>query len=306
MSAEPRPDPDRARWVVLRNRKSGRAQEKDAALDAAIAALGEAEVIALDPGADLAARARATAERGADVVVAAGGDGTAMAVARGLCGTGTALGILPQGTFNFFARGLGLPEDREAAARALTTARRHRLSLGALEGEVFLNNVSFGIYPAILKDREELYRSWGRSRLAAYWSVLRTFARAQRPLRATLTLDGVEREVVTPLIFIARSAYQLQFFNLPGVEAVQKDRMVVFLGARQGRRGLFLQAWHLWRGTMQEGRDIEVLTAREIIVRTRRRRVLVACDGEKARLPSPVHLAMMDDCLDVLIPKETA
>ena len=299
-SAQPTADQDR--WVVLRNRKSGNAKDEDEELDAAIAELGEVEVVELDPDSDLSGRARQAAKDGASVVVAAGGDGTAMAVARGLCGTGTAMGILPQGTFNFFARGLGLPEDRVEAARALRVASRSRLSLGAVEGEVFLNNVSFGIYPAILKDREEVYASWGRSRVAAYWSVIRTFMKAQRPLRATLTLDGVERKVVTPLIFVARSAYQLDHFNLPGIEAVRDDRMVVFVGKRTGKRGLFLQAWHLWRGSMQVGRDIEVLTARELTVKTDRPRVLVACDGEKARLQSPVHLTMKDDCLDVLIP----
>lgn len=291
------------RIVVIRNRHSGKGDTATEAVQAVLERLGErAQLVEVAQGDDLAARARSEAEGGAAIVVAAGGDGTVMAVANGIAGTGAAMAVLPLGTFNYFSRGLGLPEDPVAAADTILTGRHHCLSVGAVAGSLFLNNVSIGIYPAILRERESVYRVWGRSRLAAYWSALKTFARAQRPLRITLDIDGSSRRFVTPLVFVARSAFQLEMFGLPGQEAVASDKLVVFIGTRRGRWGLFLQAWHLVRRSMKEGRDFEVLTGERLTVATRRPVVLVACDGEKFRLPSPVEVEMRSNALNVIVP----
>ncbi|GGL55068.1 diacylglycerol/lipid kinase family protein [Wenxinia marina] len=291
------------RIVVIRNRMSGLGEAARESLEAAIRTLGDrAEVVEVDPGDDIGAKAREAAKSGAAIVAAAGGDGTIMGVAQGLAGSSAALGVLPLGTFNFFARGLGLPEDAEEAARVLSQGRRMPMSLAAVDGQLFLNNVSMGIYPAILQEREAVYKSWGRSRLAAYWSVVKTFLKAQAPLKVTLDVDGRQRRYVTPLIFVARSAFQLEHFNLPGKSEVERDRLAIFVGSRTGRAGLFLQAWHLLRGTMKEGRDFDLLPADRVRVDTRRRTVLVACDGEKFRLPSPVTVEMKKNVIDVVVP----
>ena len=291
------------RITVIRNRSSGKGNTSSDVVEAAMRRLGgQARLVEVAPKDDLAARAREEAQSGADIVVAAGGDGTIMAVANGLAGTGAAMAVLPLGTFNYFARGLDLPEDPVEAAETILSGRRQRISLGAVADRVFLNNVSIGIYPAILKERETVYRAWGRSRLAAYWSVLKTFARAQRPLRIDLEVDGESHTYVTPLVFVARSAFQLEHFNLPGSEAVADDKLVIFVGTRRGRWGLVLQAWHLVRRSMKEGRDFDVLTGTRLVATTRRRQVLVACDGEKFRVPSPVEIEMRPDILDVIVP----
>ena len=82
--------------------------------------------------------ARDAAGGGCPVVIVAGGDGTVNAAAQGLCGTGTALGILPLGSANDLARELGIPRhDIAAAARVVTTGRIHSSDLGTIAGRVF-------------------------------------------------------------------------------------------------------------------------------------------------------------------------
>ena len=68
---------------------------------------------------NLAELARSAAERGADIVIAAGGDGTVSGVADGLTGLGTPLGIIPLGTTNVLARELGIPVNLEGACRLI-------------------------------------------------------------------------------------------------------------------------------------------------------------------------------------------
>src|SRR5216117_664002 len=70
---------------------------------------------------------------GFDVLVSHGGDGTAMQVAAGITGTGTALGLVPGGTGNVLAGNLRLPRSTASAARALLKARREPIDLGVVE-----------------------------------------------------------------------------------------------------------------------------------------------------------------------------
>ncbi len=82
---------------------------------------------------------------GATVVVA-GGDGTVSAVARALAGTPHTLGILALGTFNNFARSLGLPADIDSALEVVRSGRPQRAKVGRVNGRVFLEAAAIGFF----------------------------------------------------------------------------------------------------------------------------------------------------------------
>ena len=245
---------------------------------------------------------RAVAE-GHDTIVAAGGDGTVMGVAQALVGSGVPMGVLPLGTFNYFARGLGLPQEPAEAARAIRNGRVHRISVGAVNGQVFLNNASLGLYPAALRAREDVYRRWGRSRLLAHLSLLRTLYRFQRPHHLTIeTDDGTECTLRTPLLFAARSAYQVDYFGLDGREAISADQFAVYVARDGSRWQLFRMALRLATGRMRAGRDIDLITPRRMVVTPRHPRPYVAFDGEKRRMPAPLRFEILDDALSIILP----
>lgn len=292
-------------FLVIANARSGTNARDGEAIRRAMAELVEAGVKLRqwDPRTDLGRILDEEIAAGARSVVAAGGDGTAMALAQEMLGRDAAMAVLPLGTFNYFARGLGLSETPEEAARSLLTADRRPIRIGTVNGQAFLNNASLGIYPSILKEREDVYRRWGRRRLMAHWSVLRTFWRFQSPMHITLTLpDGTRQEARTPLLFVARSAYQLQRFGLAGEEAIARDRMALLIGRGQTRAELFRLAWRLVTRRMQLGRDYDLVEAERVRVETRRAQPLLAFDGEKRREQGPFDFAMSDAPLDILIP----
>ena len=94
---------------------------------------------------DLTNKARELAESGEPVVAAAGGDGTLMGAAQGLIGTGAALGILPCGTMNVFARELGIGSRQfDIALEAIKGDKRQEVDIFAVNGKPFLQVAGFG------------------------------------------------------------------------------------------------------------------------------------------------------------------
>lgn len=305
----PATGPVPAEFCVILNAASGAGGEEDPAATLRRhfgAGADRVRIVTVDRGHDLPGAIAEAVAAGHGVLVAAGGDGTIAAVAEAALAHGRTLGILPMGTFNFVARGLGIPQDPGAAAACLLDGRARPMPVAEVNGRLFLNNASLGIYPAILREREGIYRRWGRSRLAAYWSVLRTVLGAFRPLHLRVTVDGTTVRARTPLVFVARSAFQLDHYGLEGAEAVRAGRFALFLAPDAPPLRLALIALRLALGGLRPGRDIALVACDDIVVETRARRLLVAHDGERTRLPTPLRFRIRPDALRIIAPEAEA
>jgi YegS/Rv2252/BmrU family lipid kinase len=84
-----------------------------------------------------------------DLMILGGGDGTISGLVDHLVGTGTALGVLPLGTANSFARSLGIPLDISGAVEVIRQGRLKRIDLGMIDGDYFANCAAIGISPQI-------------------------------------------------------------------------------------------------------------------------------------------------------------
>jgi diacylglycerol kinase family enzyme len=257
-------------------------------------------------GKRLAAEAEDAAAEGFPILVAAGGDGTISAVAAAAHRHGRTLGVVPMGTFNYFARSFGLPEDLDAAMDLVAAGPTRTISVGEVNGRVFLNNASLGLYPAILARREGIYHRWGRSRLAAHWSVLSTFLRFNRAVPMDVTIDGETMRTRTPLAFAARNAYQLELFELPGVDDVRNGRFALFLAPDATRWSLILFALRLAWGSSDRGRDFRFLSGKAIDIETGGRPRLVARDGEREVMRPPFRFRVLVDALTIIAGPEEA
>lgn len=301
-------DLKRCRVTVILNAKSGR-KDAGARTDELRRRLGPAvgELI-LRPvrsGADIAPAARAAVARGSHVVAALGGDGTQSAVAGQLAGTSAAMAVLPGGTFNYFAREIGV-ETLDQALDALLAGKLARRDLGAVNDRIFINNASFGLYPRILESREVIYRRWGRSRIAAYGSVLVGLSGLRKPMHLTVTAGGARQDFHTPLAFVARSAFQLDHLGLEGAEAVRRGQFALFVAKGRTRRALVAAALRLAFGRMARGADFDLVVADTLTIETARRRRLVALDGEKAKMTAPFRLRVLPGALRVIVPSAGA
>lgn len=178
-------------------------------------------------GADIPAAARRAAARARAhgvPVVAAGGDGTINAVAQAAHDVGCPMGVVPQGTFNYFSRTHRIPLDTEAATQALLAARPKPVQVGDVNGRLFLVNASLGLYPDLLEDREKFKSQFGRNRVIALVSALITILREHRQLRLRIEASGEERNVHASTLFVGNNRLQLQQVGLPPTRAIEQGR----------------------------------------------------------------------------------
>ena len=297
--AAPDRAPDARRIAVILNPGSGTMRSEPDRAGRIERAFGDrARILRIGDDGPVKAAERA-ADKGATCLVAAGGDGTIAAVAQVASDRGLEMGVIPGGTFNYVARGYGIPENPEAAARMILDGTARPVDLGDVGGRVFLNNLSLGIYPVILTEREDVYGRYGRSRVAAYWSVVKVFARFQSPLRLRIALADGEVAMKTPLLFIARSAYQLREFGLAGEDAIRKGGIAVFAAPSASRWRMFLAAWRLVRRVMQPGEDF-TLYREDAVTIGGPKRALVAADGEKFKADLPIRVSVRRGGLNLI------
>jgi diacylglycerol kinase family enzyme len=238
-------------------------------------------------------------------IVAGGGDGTIAAIASTLVGTDKDLGVLPLGTFNYFARNLGIPLELEDAALNLIEGHPICVDVGMVNDRIFLNNSSLGLYPDILRSREREYRRWGRSKIVAYFTVLQSILRPSRSLGIRLSADGKDYVRRTPLIFIGSNKYQLAEFNLPGHSCVDNGELACYLTAHVRRSGLLRLALRTLFRRLRTDTDLHVLCASEFWIDNKRKRVRVAMDGELALMNTPLYYRSAPGALRVIVPQES-
>jgi diacylglycerol kinase family enzyme len=255
-------------------------------------------------GEELVELAREAVSNGARAVVAGGGDGTVSAVASLLAGTEKPLGVLPLGTLNHFAKDLGVPLDLLGAARTCSEGRVARVDAAEVNGRIFVNNSSLGLYPRIVRRREKLRERLGSGKWAAFLRAAFAILRRYPFMRVRLKADG--REVVreTPFVFIGNNEYLTESFHVGARARLDAGCLSLYVAHRTGRLGLLRLAVRALFGRLAEAKDFDALRAQEIRVETHRpKRLHVAADGEVVVMTTPLNYRALPGALRVIVPK---
>ena len=293
---------------VIVNAAAGAGHPEDLAerLGALFSEHGLRVEVKLAHGAEAERLARDAIRSRPPLLVAGGGDGTLSAVADVVRGTDTALGVLPLGTFNHFAKDLGIPMDLAEAVKAIAQGERSRVDVGEVNGACFINNASLGIYPVIVRRREFQQRALGRRKFSAMiwaiWSVLR-----RSPfMRLRVELDGESRAWRAPFIFIGNNVYNMQGFDIGTRERLDCGELSIYSTPRGSRWGLAKLALHALFGRLEQAKDFVAATGRELRVESRRARLRVAADGEVRLLQTPLEFRIVPRSLVVMTPPRSA
>jgi diacylglycerol kinase family enzyme len=290
--------------IILLNVRSWRNElENQRTIEIIRSAAVEAGLIAelwpVDPG--LLTQEAANASRlNVDAVVAAGGDGTISAVAAALAGGDMPLGVLPRGTLNHFARDLGIPRELRAAARVVAAGRVRRVDVGEVNGRIFINNSSIGIYPAMVQERDAQRMRWRRKKwLAMAMAAMRVF-RSPPLLHIRVKVGPDNYDLRTPLVLVGNNRYELSLPALGGRPTLTGGELSLHVAKRTARAGIVWLAVRGLVGRLRASRDFYVAYPTELVVDASRTRLAVAIDGEVIRLDPPLLFRIRPQHLAVL------
>ena len=192
-----------------------------------------------EQGVELARRA---SEEGWPIVVAAGGDGTINAVVNGLiqaAGEAEAgiLGIIPLGTANDLADGLGLPSDPEFACQRIAIGKTRLIDVGQVNGRYFANNSAVGLEAVVTANHDRMRWVKGNTRyiLAALKAII-----TAKPWQMKVTWDNGQYDGPTILVSVGNNCRTGgKFYLTPN--AMLEDGLIDFVYATGMSR------WQLFR-----------------------------------------------------------
>ncbi|MGH9845090.1 MAG: diacylglycerol/lipid kinase family protein [Blastocatellia bacterium] len=248
----------------------------------------------------LAQLVRKAIASGADVIAAGGGDGTVSTVANQLAGTNVALGVLPFGTLNHFAKDLGIPLDPREAVEVICRGAIKQVDVGEVNGLHFINNSSLGVYPEAVRVRERwrpLVGKWPALLIGAL-TVLRRFP----ILRLDLEVEGARVRRRVPLLYVGNNEYSVEWPDLGGRGRLDEGRLSLWMLREANRLALLRSAFRLLGGTLHLAPEIEASPIESLTVNSRRRRLRVAVDGEVIPLRPPLRYRIRPHALNVCIP----
>ena len=295
------------RVTVLVNRRSGSVRKKKLTAGSLREMFHKAGVeadVRILPGEELCDAAREAVKAGAEAVVAGGGDGTLRAVASVMIGGEVPMGVLPLGTLNHFATDLKIPTDVEAAVRLIPAGEVHALDVGEVNGEIFLNNSSLGLYPPIVQARDqEMRRTRHGKWMAMAIATVKLLPRLSS-LHMRISSGDWQVERKTELLFVGTSEYQMSARVHGALKRLESDgTLYVYLARNRSRLGLIgLALAGLFRDVKQT-RSVEDWKLREFKVEVRNVRAIpVAFDGEVSRMKSPLRYRKRPHALRVILP----
>lgn len=260
------------------------------------------EIERIQSGDDLLTKVRIAVENGAAIVVACGGDGTISAVAACLAGRDVAMGVLPLGTLNHFARDLQIPLDEDEAIANIAAGHVVTVDVGEVNGQTFINNSSLGLYPDIVRERERRQRRLGYGKWRALFEASVNAARRYPLLSLRIELDGSTYERLAPFVFVGNNRYTMEGFEIGERRALDKGELSLYVTQRKGRFGLLRLALLALFKRLDQARDFDIVCTQDFVVHTHHRSLLVATDGEVNPMKTPLRYRVRPQTLRVIAP----
>lgn len=259
------------------------------------------EILLVD-GGEIQKHIETLIPRGFDAIVVAGGDGTLSSGASVLAGTGIPMGIIPLGTLNHFAKDLGIPLEVENSVKLIAGGEPQKVDIGEVNGNIFINNSSVGVYPRAVKFRDKHIERFGTGKWMAM--IMATFAVLARFPLFNIRLETDEDTITrrTSFVFIGNNEYKLDIFNLGKRETLTGGKLSLYTAHMKGRWSMLKIAVLVLLNRLDQMKNFDLHIVENIRLETRRKIVAVSLDGEVIHLSPPLHYKIRPMELTVILP----
>jgi diacylglycerol kinase family enzyme len=226
-------------------------------------------------------------------IAAVGGDGTLSAVAGIVAGTRAIFAPLPGGTLNHFTKDLGIAQDLGEALENMTRGSIHPVDIATVNGVVFINNASLGIYPSSLRARSSYEDKLGKWPAAVFASV-RSLIRFRT---YTVTVGG--ETFKTPFVFVGNNKYDLDEIGGAVRKRLNGGKLSIFIAQTTSRMTLLKIALFTLVGRSGQLDEFDIRSSDSLIIHTRRPKLSISHDGEVSHMKSPLTFEIQKKTLRV-------
>jgi YegS/Rv2252/BmrU family lipid kinase len=260
------------------------------------------EVVHVTQGLDCVSLIRERLRAGTRLFVAAGGDGTINAVIQPLVHTDAILGVIPAGTYNHFAKDLGIPLSWREALEVVVSGATKPIDTARINERFFVNNISMGLYPELVARREEKGRDYPRwkARLYAAFGTLQKFP------HVAVTLDSEHHQEVirTHVLMISNNGYDLSRLGIQAPRlALEEGRLSVYWLPHMPRLSLTRFVAHYLAGRVREAPGFRSFRTSRIKVDSSKPHLHIGVDGEVVTMATPLLITIAPQSLSVKVPR---
>ena len=261
------------------------------------------EVVLIKRDVNVAAMIREQMRQNRKLFVGAGGDGTISSVVQPLVNTEAVLGVIPIGTYNHFARDLGLPLDWREALNVAISGSVRQVDAGRVNDRFFVNNVSIGLYPELVSRREERGRDYPRwkARLYAAYATLRKYPH----VTLAVETEYLHEVIRTHVFVVSNNSYDLSRIGIEAArETLEGGRLSVYWLPRLPRLALMSFLAHYIAGRVRSTPGFRSFRTTHLKVQSPRKRLHLGMDGEVVTMAPPLVITIVPRSLSVKVSRE--
>ena len=198
---------------------------------------------------------------------------------------------------------MSIPLELEAATHNIIAGHAIQIDVGEVNGRIFLNNSSLGLYPMIVRGREKIQRLGYHKWPAFFWSTIQALRRYPfLDVRLRANDELIDR--TTPFVFVGNNEYAMDLLNIGVRDRLDKGVLSIYITHRTSRLRLIGLALRAVFGRLRNDRDFLALRSNEVAIHTHHKQLRVAFDGEIEVMETPLQYRIRGRALRVIVPKE--
>ena len=192
--------------------------------------------------------------------------------------------------------------ELDEAAAVIGAGHVRAIDVAEVNGRVFVNNSSVGLYPEMVRLREAEQERMGRSKRLAMLSASLATLRHFRRHRLWISAEGLEAPIDTPLLFVGNNRYAVNLFGLGKRDALDEGELCIYAIRARSRTGLFWAGIRGLFGRLDQQRDFVTFYVSEAEVSSSREVMTISADGETVRVEMPLRYRIRPKALKLIVP----